>query len=182
MPVIKKPFTLAPLNDNPVVLSGSNTAMSIQGGFSHKQGFPTIKFSIPPQPTMLEMSFLRLVGQVLIKKAGATVLVAQNNSAEYSNGTYGTNSVKGSIENVNANMLPQTALNLPNWGGIKNVIDKVVVQSKKSLIELTSVNNYGQYSGITECYNNNGDDYLRSPITNALACGTHAFDCGNPRS
>ncbi len=174
MPVIKKPFTLAPLNDNPVVLSGSNTSMTIQGGFSHKQGFPTIKFSIPPQPTMLEMSSLRLVGQVLIKKADATVLVARNNSAEYSNGRYAANSVKGTIENVDANMIPQTALNLPNWGGIKNVIDKVVVQSKKSLIELTSVNNYGQYSGITECYNNNGDDYLRSPITNALACGTHA--------
>ena len=51
MPIIKKPFTLAPLNDNPAVLTQTVApAVSISGGFSHKGGFPTIKFSIPPQP------------------------------------------------------------------------------------------------------------------------------------
>ena len=47
MPIIKKPFSLAPLNDNPCVLTaGTPPAMSITGGFSHKGGFPTIKWSI----------------------------------------------------------------------------------------------------------------------------------------
>jgi hypothetical protein len=172
MPIIKKPFSLSPLNDNPAVLTGNADTISVSGGFSHRQGFPTIKFSIPPQPSMLEMSSLRLVGQILVKKSNNQIFVANRKGTNYSNGVTGnTNGVVGNIELENANMLPQTALNLPNWGGVKNVLDKVVVQSKKSLIELTSVNNYGQYAGMTECYNNNGDDYLIGPLTNSLSGG-----------
>ena len=75
-------------------------------------------------------------------------------------------------------MLPQTAVNLPNFGGVKNVIDKVVVQSKKSLIELTNVNNYGQYSGLTEAYSNNKDEYPKKPLIRSLSCGTHQRTMG----
>ncbi len=178
MPIIKKHFSLSPTNDNPVVLSVSGADdMTLSGGFSHKQGFPTIKFSIPPQPSMLEMSSLKLTGQILVKQADNTVLVAKNNGALYSNGRIdGTaNGRTGQIEDdTDTGMLKQTAINLPNWGGVQNVLDKVVIQSKKSLIELTSVHNYGQYSGITECYNNNDDDYLISPLTKSLSGGAHA--------
>lgn len=174
MPIIKKPFTLSPLNDNPVVLSGDG--LSVSGGFSHKQGFPTIKFSMPPQPLMLEMGSLKLTGQIIVKQSNGNALVARNDGINYANGVAGqTNGKTGSIENdADATMLQQTALNLPNWGGVSNVIDKVIVQSKKSLIELTSVNNYGQYSALTECYNNNEDDYIISPMTKSLSAGPHA--------
>ena len=177
MPIIKKPFTLAPLNDNPAVLTQTAApAVSISGGFSHKGGFPTIKFSIPPQPAMLEMSSLKLVGQILVKKADNTLLQAINVSTDYANG--GTNAngqyTGGNIEKHDHSMLPQTALNLPNWGGVKNCIDKVVLQSKKSLIELSSANNYGQYVGLTEAYNNNEDDYIVKPLINSLSGGTHS--------
>ncbi len=178
MPIIKKPFSLAPLNDNPCVLTGGVApAMSITGGFSHKGGFPTIKWSIPPQPAMLEMSSLRMVGQIIVKQADGNVMIANNHNGPYANGanaTAGTNFTAGNIEKIDADMIPATALNLPNWGGVKNVIDKVVVQSKKSLIELTQVNNYGQYAALTEAYSNSADDYLIEPQTKALANGVNA--------
>ena len=175
MPIIKKPFSLSPLNDNPAVISSVETDnLSVVGGFSHKGGFPTIKFSIPPQPSMLEIASLRLCGQILVNKSDGKVLQADNSSNEYSNGVVGAGGVVGSIENNNHQMIPQTALNLNCWGGVKNVIDKVVIQSKKSLIELTSVNNYGGYTALTEAYANNADDYLISPLTASLSGGTEA--------
>ena len=175
MPIIKKPFSLSPLNDNPVVCSNSTDDIVITGGFSHKQGFPTIKFSIPPQPSMLEVASLKLVGQILVKKADGNGLVAKNGTTnEYSNGLNGatTNHTEALIEKIDGvNMLPQTALNMNGWGGVQNVIDKVVIQSKKSLIELTSVNNYGGYVALTESHSNNADDYGLSPLTHSLSSG-----------
>lgn len=173
MPIIKKPFSLSPLNDNPAVLSNSTDDITITGGFSHKQGFPTIKFSIPPQPSMIETASLKLVGQILVKQANGNALVAKNNGTDYANGIKaGTPTASaGNIEKEDANMLPQTALNMNGWGGVQNVIDKVVVQSKKSLIELSSVNNYGGYVALTEAYNNDADDYQLSPLTHSLSSG-----------
>ena len=84
MPIIKKPFTLSPLNDNPCVLSGDG--LSVSGGFSHKQGFPTIKFSMPPQPLMLEMGSLKLTGQIIVKQSNGNALVARNDGINYANG------------------------------------------------------------------------------------------------
>ena len=137
MPIIKKPFSLAPLNDNPVVLTADGNDLVLSGGFSHKQGFPTIKFSIPPQPSMLEMASLKLVGQILVKQADNKVLIANNASTDYSNGEKDAtgNGRVGTIDNNSgADMTKQTALNLSGYGGVQNVIDKVVIQSKKSLI------------------------------------------------
>jgi len=115
MPIIKKPFTLAPLNDNPVVLTGNGDNMTVSGGFSHKQGFPTVKFSIPPQPTMLEISTLKLVGQIIVKQADNTAMIAANNSVVYGNGIAAdTNGIIGTVESLDNGMVPQTALNLPN--------------------------------------------------------------------
>ena len=175
MPIIKKPFTLAPLNDNPVVLTQNGANMDLTGGFSHRGGFPTVKFSMPPQPVMLEMGSLKLTGQILVKDANNQAMISSNAGVINSNGRSGATGQGGNIEvDSGADMLGQTALNIPNWGGIQNVIDKVVVQSKKSLIELSSVNNYGQYSGLTEAYNNNSDDYRHVPLTKSLSAGDHA--------
>ena len=128
MPLLKKHFSLSPLNDSPVVVSGN----VVQGGFSHKDGFPTIRFSLPAQNTLLETSTLKLVGQFIIKKDDQNVLDDQ------------VNIVNTNLNN-GADLEYATAVNIPNWGGIKNVIDKVVIQSKKSQVELTSAINYAQY-------------------------------------
>ena len=175
MPIIKKNFSLSPLNDNPCVMTASTDDLVVSGGFSHKGGFPTLKYSIPPQPSMLERATLKLVGQIIVKKNDNTALVAKNNNGDYSTGVKGTDGDGGLIESEGqADMLPQTAINLPNWGGVKNIIDKVVIQSKKSLIELSSVNNYGGYVSMLEAYNNNIDDYAISPLTHSLSAGNNA--------
>ena len=62
--------------------------------------------------------------------------------------------------NNGVNLTNRTALNIPNWGGIKNVVDKVVIQSKKSLVEISSANNYSQFEGLVEAYHYNKDDYI----------------------
>jgi len=157
MPIVKKHFSLSPLNDNPVVMSGNN----ITGGMSHKDGFPTIKFSIPQQEALLETQTLHLVGQFLVKESDGSIFddaVVQNND----------NADNG------ANMTKRTALNIPNWGGIKNVIDKVVIQSKKSLVEISSAINYSQFEGLVEAYHYNKDDYIHTPLSRSLASGANA--------
>ena len=116
MPIIKKPFSLAPLNDNPAVISGTNV---ITGGLSHKDGFPTIKFSVPPQPAMLEIATLKLVGQVLVKKADNTVFTPAVVDGSVGQ-VLGTGLAAGTISHNNgANLSAEAALNIPNWGGIK---------------------------------------------------------------
>lgn len=192
MPIIKKHFSLSPLNDNPANVSastagGGNPLGNITGGFSSKDGYPTIKFSIPPQPAMLETKSLRLVGQILIKESNGQLRGANSTGADGARelasgdtmtapGTQG-----GSIETDNgAGMSKQTALNMNNWGGIKNVVDKVIIQSKKSLIELSSAINYGQYVSLNEAYANNKIDYLKVPLNRALSMGANA-DLSNRR-
>ena len=154
MPLMKKHFSLSPLNDSPVIVNGG----VIQGGFSHKDGFPTIRFSVPAQNTMLETSTLHLVGQILIKKQDGTPLDDDVNTAN-------TNL------NNTANIEYSSCVNYPNWGGIKNCIDKVVIQSKKSQVELTSAINYAQFESLGECYSNNKEDYKQSPLNRSLNAG-----------
>jgi len=156
MPLIKKHFSLAPQNDNPVVISGAD---AISGGFSHKDGQPTIKFSVPSQPALLETDTLHLVGQFLVKQANDTLFNADQTNLNTSNGAASPLGV---------------GVNLSNFGGVKNVIDKVVIQSKKSLTELSSTINYGQYEALTECYSNNDADYLQSPLSRSLSSGNSA--------
>lgn len=45
MPVKKLNFSIAPLNDNPASVNAGGT--TIENGFGSKNGFPTIKFTIP---------------------------------------------------------------------------------------------------------------------------------------
>ncbi len=156
MPIVKKHFSLSPLNDNPVVMNGAN----ITGGMSHKDGFPTIKFSIPQQEALVETSTLHLVGQVLVKEADNTLFKETHAAADnLSNGATLTNSA---------------AINYPNFGGIKNVIDKVVIQSKKALVEISSSINYSQFESLVECYHYNKDDYIHTPLSRSLAGGANA--------
>lgn len=172
MPIVKKHFSIAPINDNPLNLSGANPTV-LTGGFSHRDGFPTIKFSIPPQPAMLESSTLRLVGQFIVKQANNTPIVdTGDNGIAVANRIQESGATGGRINNNNgANISPTTVINQNNLGGVSNVINKVVIQSKKSLIELTSANNYSQYVAIAEAYSNNDDDYRCAPMCNTLSTG-----------
>ena len=173
MPIIKKHFSLAPLNDNPVNISNASTPI-ISGGLSHKDGFPTIKFSIPPQPAMLEIATLKLVGQFLVKTSANEIWTPANVDGSATS-VLSKGSGGGTIDNDNgASIARETVLNLPNWGGVKNVIDKVVIQSKKSLIELSSSINYGQFVAMGECYSHNEVDYLHSPLTRSMSAGSNA--------
>ena len=159
MPVLKKHFSLSPLNDNPLnIIAGS----VISGGFSHRDGFPTIRFSVPSQMAMLETSTLHMVGQFIVQKTEDNTILDEAPTAN-------TN-----LNNDSANLTRETCTNIPNWGGIKNCIDKVVVQSKKSQVELTSAINYAQYEGLLECYTHNKDDYLESPLVRGLSSGANA--------
>lgn len=155
MPVLKKHFSLSPLNDNPMNILGGSV---IAGGFSHRDGFPTIRFSVPSQAAMVETSTLHMVGQFVVKKTEDNTIL---DDARVAN------------DNLNngANLTRPTATNIPNWGGIKNVIDKVVVQSKKSQVELTSAINYAQYESLLECYTHNAADYQESPYCRGLTTG-----------
>ncbi len=159
MPVLKKHFSISPLNDNPMNIIGGSV---ISGGFSHRDGFPTIRFSLPSQMALLETSTLHLVGQFVVKKTADNTIF---DDAVVAN---------DDLNNDSANLTPATITNIPNWGGIKNVVDKVVVQSKKSQVELTSAINYAQYEGLLECYTHNADDYIQSPLTRGLASGRDA--------
>lgn len=180
MPIIKKPFTISPLNDNPVVLS---SAQLVSGGFSHRDGFPTIKFSVPPQPVMLETNTLRLVGQILVKDTSNEYINVDTLSVDGASNPVGFsdgNNKVGQTSNSNAvavaggDLKNESNVNLPNWGGVKNIIDKVVVQSKKTLIEISTANNYNQYTSLQEVYSNNEVDYLQVPYIRALTTGKNA--------
>ena len=178
MPIVKKHFSLSPLNDNPLSI-GNQAVPVLTNGFSHRDGFPTVKFSIPPQPAMLETSSLRLVGQFIVKQNATNTPMTDttDNAQATANRTYpsGRAGEGGRINNNNTNAnggtIAPTMLNLSNFGGVSNVIDKVVIQSKKSLVELTSAINYSQYVAIQEVYTNNDDDYRCSPFTNTLSTG-----------
>tara|TARA_R110001599_G_scaffold53068_2_gene148454 strand:- start:521 stop:2050 length:1530 start_codon:yes stop_codon:yes gene_type:complete len=161
MPVKKLNFSIAPLNDNPASVSGA----SIQNGFGSKNGFPTIKFTIPAQDLLLDTSCLYLSGQLIIKKPDDTL--AQNPIATRADAVTAYN-----IQNGNsADMSMNNNLNTSNWNGVGSVIDKVVIQSKKTQTELASVINYSLFDALKMGYSNNEDDYKQSPLVRNLAGG-----------
>lgn len=169
MPILKKHFSLSPLNDNAVVISAGNV---VSGGFSHRDGYPTIKWSVPAQNALLETDSLHLTGQILVKAQDGTLVQDALNAND---------NVKNAAASTRI-----TQARWSNWGGVKNVINKVVLQSKKSLVELTSSINYSQYEALLECYTNNEEDYKQSPLNRALSAGKNAeyvqnklIRCGN---
>lgn len=153
MPLKKTHFSLSPLNDQ-------------ANGFSYSGGYPVIRFSIPSQEIMLETTTLKLSGRLQISdKTKALMTTAPyldtfqllNNDA--AGAAYMPSPVAGSI--------------LP-FGGVHNMIDKVVLQSKKNNVELVSETNYAQFRAIKEAYSYNKEDYLRAPLNRSLASGLNS--------
>ena len=159
MPIEKNYFQISPLNDNPLQSSGAN---GVAGGFSFKESNPIIKFSLPAVEKLLETKTLVLTGQFIVKQ--------QDTDEGFRDPTY------ANLENDNgADIAKETACNIPNHGGVHNVIDKVVIQTKKTNTELINIHNYPAYSSLREAYTNCDEDYLWGVAANrTLAQGNHA--------
>ncbi len=159
MPIEKNYFQISPLNDNPLQSSGAN---GVAGGFSFKESNPIIKFSLPAVEKMLETRTLVLSGQFIVKQ--------QDTDEGFRDPNY------ANMENDNgASITKEVACNIPNHGGVHNVIDKVVIQTKKTNTELINIHNYPAYSSLREAYTNNDEDYLWGVAPNrSLAQGNHA--------
>jgi len=159
MPIEKNYFQISPLNDNPLQSSGAN---GVAGGFSFKESNPIIKFSLPAVEKLLETRTLVLTGQFIVKQ--------QDTDEGFRNPNYANLN-----EDNGANIQKETACNIPNHGGVHNVIDKVVIQTKKTNTELINIHNYPAYSSLREAYTNNDEDYLWGVAANrSLAQGNHA--------
>jgi len=160
MPVKKLNFSFAPINDNPVSVDASS---KFKNGFSHKNGFPTIKFSIPAQDILLDVGNLYLSGQFLV--------------VDTSGSSYSTNDAGATNYNPNndsATIVQQNCLNKSNWNGVQSVIDKVVVQSKKTQTELQTIINYAPYNALKMGYSHNEDDYRQVPSMRTLCAGARS--------
>tara|TARA_R110002049_G_scaffold67074_3_gene174468 strand:+ start:1155 stop:2693 length:1539 start_codon:yes stop_codon:yes gene_type:complete len=152
---------MSPLNDNPASFVGA----TFTNGFSHSRGQPTIKFSIPAQELMLDTKSLMLSGQFIIQNP--TPAPTQTTLAN--RGNYNINN-----SNVAGGMSQNTQINTSQWNGVASVIDKVVIQSKKTNQELSSVINYSQYDALKTGYMYNEDEYKQVPlIRNLCAGGNH---------
>ncbi len=157
MPSKKLNFSLSPLNDNPVSVAANN---AISQGYTHKNGFPTIKFSIPAQDVLLDVGNLYLSGQMIVlDNAGATLSTNATSQANYN------------ANNDTATIATQNCINYSNWNGAASVIDKVVIQSKKTQTELSTIINYSGYNALTMGHTNNEEDYLHSPLLRNLCAG-----------
>tara|TARA_R110000823_G_scaffold130246_3_gene258510 strand:+ start:2050 stop:3552 length:1503 start_codon:yes stop_codon:yes gene_type:complete len=163
MPSKKINFSLAPINDNPTNVSGGN----IVDGYSHKAGFPTLKFSIPAQDVLLDVSTLKLSGQMIVNDIdGSTINLGI------------ADELKWNVNNESATIQRQNCINTSNWNGVASVIDKVIVQSKKTQTELSTITNYSGYNALKMGQQNNQDDYLQSPLIHNLCSGsTHGLTC-----
>lgn len=148
-----------PLQKNTFLIKPSNNTTD---GFSHSKGNPVIKFSIPAQDLLLETSTLRLTGRIQFFDSNGTKInvPGQKDSFSTDDGTGAQN------DPVNTN--------LSNLGGVHNCIDKVVVKSKKSSIELVNDPNYSQQTAVKQGLSHNKGDYLRSPLNRSLGSGNNA--------
>tara|TARA_R110002153_G_scaffold274315_1_gene448474 strand:- start:15601 stop:17142 length:1542 start_codon:yes stop_codon:yes gene_type:complete len=159
MPTKKLNFSLSPINDNPVSVSAAN---AITQGYTHKNGFPTIKFSIPAQDVLLDVGNLYLSGQIIVLDSVGAVLT-----------TNATSQANYNSNNSDAAIATQNCVNYSNWNGVASVIDKVVVQSKKTQTELSTIINYNGYNALTMGHSNNEDDYLHSPLLRNVCAGVN---------
>jgi len=144
-------FSLPPLN-------------STNAGFSPKNGYPIIRFSIPSQMAFLETSSLRLTGRYQVKPTSTTLL--SPSGTDYSK--------IFNNPNVIANLQTCSALTFPSFGGVGCAIDKVVIQSKKSQAELTSDNNYSTYLSLKTSRYGTREDFRTSLPCRSLSLGENA--------
>lgn len=165
MPVKKLNFSIAPLNDNPAQATAGG---SITNGFSHKNGFPTIKFTIPAQDVLLDTQSLYLSGQMIVRNPDDSLTSIRINDRGVARTQFNTQNETATSSNVN--------MNTSNWNGVSSVIDKVVIQSKKTQTELSSVINYSLHDALKMGLSNNEDDYKQSPLVRNLACGSRHGD------
>jgi hypothetical protein len=149
MPLSKKNFMIKPSN---------NTT----DGFSHSKGNPVIQISIPAQDLLLETSSLHLTGRVLEYNKAGELISLDGADVDISTADDGTEAMEAPV-----------SLNLSNFGGVHNCIDKIVIKSKKSSVELVNDSNYGQFTATRECYSFNKEDYLRIPLTRSLSSGNN---------
>jgi len=148
---------MSPLNDNPASFSNNQ----FQNGFSHSRGQPTIKFSIPAQDLLLDTTSLFLSGQVIFQNPTPAIIQT-------------TEAAKANYNNQNnANVTDNTQTNYNGWNGISSVIDKVVIQSKKTNQELASIINYSQYDALKTGYSYNEEEYRQVPLMRNLAGGAN---------
>ena len=175
MPIEKNYFSIAPLNDNPLQ---SVSTDGITGGFSFKESNPIVKFSLPAVEKLLETSTLVLTGQFIVKDSDNNEGFHDQNydNLDHDSQTRKTLDDNGvEITGTEGDMEKSTCCNIPNHGGVHNVIDKVVIQTKKSNTELINIHNYPAYSSLREAYTNNDEDYLWGvPANRSLGQGTHA--------
>ena len=157
MPVSKQYFSITPINNIPIQCDTATNTYT--NGFRH-QGNPTIKFSIPSSERLLEINSLNLTGQFfsLINNVSMT-------------STTNINDLNG------ANLTQAGCANIPNYGGVHNCFDKVIVQSKKSNTELSNQTNYPVFTSLKQGHSNNKDDYLQVPFIKTLASGENGRFC-----
>ena len=133
-------------------------------GFSHRNGYPVIKFTIPAQDLLLETSSLRLTGKFLLSAtAGALVATAGNAAALQTEAT----------ADMTFAAAPSSLALLTNAGGVHNCLDKITINSKKSNIELVNQPAYASYVSQREFLTNNDDDYRRSVMCRSLSSGNN---------
>lgn len=152
MPIAKKYFVVNPVNS-----VDNNT-------YSYKNGTPIIKFTLPAQDVLLETSTLKVTGQYQILNGSGQVIdtCGYNLDLNFSQ-TQGTDDI-----------LQATAVNFPNFGGVHNFLEKVVVESKKSKLELVNDTTYGTYASLLEANKYSEDDYKRVPLNTTCASGINA--------
>ena len=157
MPAQKIPFSIPPLNESNTVNAGG----LLTGGFSQTKGNGVVRFSIPAQDRLLDPSDMYLTGRfVLCDSTGATVTALDNMKV----------SQGGELTAVGNT-------NISNWGGFQNVMNKVLIQSKKSNVELANAQNYPAYQNIRAGNSHNRKDYLVSPLTRNCANGVEGDVC-----
>jgi hypothetical protein len=148
MPLGKKHFIVNPVNS-----VNTNT-------YSFKNGSPIVKFTLPAVDLLLDTADLTLDGMVSYLNANGVVLSLNGDNSSYSNNT--------------ATMNPETATNYSPFGGVHNFLQKVVIESKKSKVELVNDSNYGIGASLNEMNKFNEDEYKRVPLCTSLALGGNA--------
>tara|TARA_R110000796_G_scaffold23543_5_gene67346 strand:+ start:42 stop:1577 length:1536 start_codon:yes stop_codon:yes gene_type:complete len=154
MPLQRDFFSIPATNELNTYLTGG----ALNGGFNFSKGNNVAHFSIPAQERMLPTQAMFLTGQMIVCGADGVPLSDRDGI---------------SIDN-GADLTKIGNLNISNWGGVQNTIDKVMIQSKKSPVELINVNNYGMYQNIKSAYQSNDKDFLVSPLTRQMSSGKDA--------
>ena len=167
MPVSKVYFSIPPVND----LSTSENVNAISGGFSNAKGNGNIRFQISAQDRLLDTSDMYLTGRIIHVKSDQTPLIVPDSTPK----------ANYNLQN-GANMLAVTNQNISNWGGFSNMVKRVIVQSKKTSVNVSENRNYPMYVNARTAWTHSKDDFLVSPLIRTQASGTYANDINRKSS